>query len=238
MKIYILSSYCNSLCDPLVSTDYMELYNKMKYSFQATLNQSQSIQSIEEKHYTYLDAYNAVVVAGGIWKEWCIAEKDLVLPNKTTDVPNDKNSALVNTAKITSFYGRYAFLDNFYYAPILYLGKRYANNAAAFYAQKTVHPQEQRRFCLPYLTDPSKAYSLAQQISVRHDWAKVQFQCMYDICFAKFLQHNDLLEKLLLTGDSLLENGNTRGDQYWGKVNGIGYNHLGIILMDIREKLK
>lgn len=41
------------------------------------------------------------------------------------------------TLAITSFRGEYAFLSNFYQAPVTYHGKRYANNEAAFQAQKT-----------------------------------------------------------------------------------------------------
>ncbi len=37
---------------------------------------------------------------------------------------------------ITCFRGDYAFLSNFYPAPIYYRGNQYANNEAAFQAQK------------------------------------------------------------------------------------------------------
>lgn len=55
---------------------------------------------------------------------------------------------------------------------------------------------------------------------------------------SKFLQNPDLRDALIATGDAVLEEGNSWGDIYWGKVNGRGTNMLGQILMDIREKLK
>ena len=54
----------------------------------------------------------------------------------------------------------------------------------------------------------------------------------------KFMQNPELRDALLATGNSLLIEGNTWGDYFWGKVNGHGENHLGLILMDVREKLK
>ncbi len=45
---------------------------------------------------------------------------------------------------------------------------------------------------------------------------------------------NKLRDALLATGNSLL----IEGDYFWGKVNGHGENQLGLILMDVREKLK
>lgn len=142
------------------------------------------------------------------------------------------------TPSITSFRGEYAFLSNFYQAPVTYHGKRYANNEAAFQAQKTSCTKEQQKFCLPHLTDPVKAKSLGRKVILRPDWNAIKVQRMYEICMFKFFQHPELRDALLATGTSLLVEGNTWGDYFWGQVNGIGENQLGIILMDIREKLR
>lgn len=42
------------------------------------------------------------------------------------------------TPSITEFRGKYAFLINFFHAPVIYQGRQYANNEAAFQAQKTI----------------------------------------------------------------------------------------------------
>jgi predicted NAD-dependent protein-ADP-ribosyltransferase YbiA (DUF1768 family) len=47
------------------------------------------------------------------------------------------------------------------------------------------------------------------------------------------------MEKLLSTGDIVLEEGNTWGDEYWG-INlktGKGKNNLGKLIMQIREEI-
>ena len=60
---------------------------------------------------------------------------------------------------------------------------------------------------------------------------------MYEIVKQKFIQNSDLKDKLIATGNVYLEEGNTWGDKVWGTVNGEGFNHLGFILMKIRESL-
>lgn len=56
--------------------------------------------------------------------------------------------------------------------------------------------------------------------------------------YAKFSQNNELKDILLKTSsEDIIEN--TSNDYYWGcGTNGSGTNMLGIILMEIRDKLK
>jgi predicted NAD-dependent protein-ADP-ribosyltransferase YbiA (DUF1768 family) len=46
-----------------------------------------------------------------------------------------------------------------------------------------------------------------------------------------------LRELLIATGDEEIREGNTWGDTYWGICHGIGFNHLGEIIMKIRTEL-
>ncbi len=61
---------------------------------------------------------------------------------------------------------------------------------------------------------------------------------MYKITMAKFLQHSDLKEILLNTGDShLIEN--APWDSYWGiGKDGNGKNMLGKTLMKVRNDIR
>uniref|UniRef100_UPI00345E83CD NADAR domain-containing protein n=1 Tax=uncultured Duncaniella sp. TaxID=2768039 RepID=UPI00345E83CD len=47
-----------------------------------------------------------------------------------------------------------------------------------------------------------------------------------------------LAEKLIATGDAELVEGNYWHDTVWGVCDGVGENHLGKILMRVREELK
>lgn len=135
---------------------------------------------------------------------------------------------------IHRFRGEYFYLCNFYEIPVLYDGILYGNNEAAFQAQKTLDLEVRKEFAK---LSPSDAKRKGRAISLRADWEDVKEQAMYEICRAKFEQHPELMQKLLMTGNRPLEEGNTWGDQVWGTVNGVGENKLGKILMRIREEL-
>jgi hypothetical protein len=47
-----------------------------------------------------------------------------------------------------------------------------------------------------------------------------------------------LVTSLLHTGSVPLVEGNTWGDTYWGIVNNVGENRLGLLLMYVREELR
>lgn len=134
---------------------------------------------------------------------------------------------------IDSFHGPYYWLSNFYEAPVVYGGRRYRSNEAAFQASKC--PGQASEFVD---LNPSQAKRLGRHIKLRDDWEQVKDGIMYEICRQKFLQNPSLLQKLLATGDKPLIEGNTWGDKYWGVCNGVGQNRLGQILMRVRQELR
>lgn len=136
---------------------------------------------------------------------------------------------------IDSFREEYYFLSNFYHVDVEYDGIVYKNTEAAFQAQKVLDDDEKLLFSDLY---PSEAKKLGRKVKLRKDWNDVKDNYMYEICKAKFQQHEDLAEKLLETGDEELVEGNTWNDTYWGVCNGKGKNQLGKTLMRIREELR
>ena len=73
---------------------------------------------------------------------------------------------------------------------------------------------------------------------LREDWELIKQQVMFEAVYFKFKQNEQILKKLLETGDAYLEEGNTWHDQFWGTVNGVGQNNLGKTLMTVREELR
>lgn len=150
-----------------------------------------------------------------------------------------KNEQTIDAShSITAFTGPYAFLSNFYPAPVSYMGQIYANNEAAFQAQKTYNAKEQQQFSIFRLHNPAEAKKRGKKLALRPDWNKVKISLMYEICMCKFMQNPELRDALIATGNRLLVEDNTWGDYFWGTVNGHGENQLGLILMDVRAKLK
>jgi N-glycosidase YbiA len=89
-------------------------------------------------------------------------------------------------------------------------------------------------------TTPEEAAALGRCSTrqLRPDWEVVKTQVMRTAVFKKFLTHSEIREILLNTGDEMLiENSPT--DCFWGcGANKTGQNHLGRILMSVREEIR
>ena len=81
--------------------------------------------------------------------------------------------------------------------------------------------------------NPVQAKRLGRKVKLRDDWEEVKLEIMTEIVSQKFLQHPHLIEMLLQTGDEELIEGNK-----WDVCKGKGENHLGKILMKIRDVYK
>ena len=136
---------------------------------------------------------------------------------------------------ITRFRGPFKFLSNLYPTPITYKGNTYCCLEAAYQAQKSLDPAIHERFAnirLPY-----KARGMGQRIkTIRPDWFDIRISIMEELLYIKF-SHPQLKEWLQCTGQSKIIECNTWGDTFWGIYNGVGENHLGTLLMKVRDTL-
>ena len=107
-----------------------------------------------------------------------------------------------------------------------------------FQAQKfagTKHEDEIQR-CDSPMTAAQKGRERNRPL--RTDWEAVKDDIMREAVTAKFDQHDSLRELLLSTGYAHLVE-HTRNDSYWADGgDGSGLNMLGVILMEVREKLR
>jgi len=142
---------------------------------------------------------------------------------------------------ITSFRGEYRFLSNFWLSPITYGELRYMTVEHAYQAAKTVIPAE--REYVRVAPTPASAKRRGHAVTRRTDWDwyAVRIFIMEELLRLKF--SDPLLRaRLLATREAELIEGNAWGDRFWGCVphagGWVGDNHLGRLLMKIREELR
>lgn len=145
------------------------------------------------------------------------------------------NIDLFDRKIINRFHGENGFLSNFYLCPIEYDGIIWPSVEHAYQAAKCADLYDRWKF---KTMSAGQAKRMGRKIEIRPDWEHIKRDIMYNLVWLKFNQNPDMAKMLLDTGDALLEEGNTWGDKYWGTVDGIGQNHLGMILMHIREELR
>ena len=87
---------------------------------------------------------------------------------------------------ITEFRGAYAFLSNFYEAPMVFQGISYRNAEAAFQAQKCLTDDAKWEFSeLP----PTKAKHKGRRVALRPDWENVKVALMEEVVRTKFAEN-------------------------------------------------
>lgn len=145
--------------------------------------------------------------------------------------------------KILGFFDEYRFLSNFdSHKDVVLLIDDLCNGHIpcetiehAFQALKTLDPAE--RLKIAHASTPGKAKRLGKSCSLRPDWQEIKIDTMFNLVAMKFSQI-PYKEMLLATGDAYLEETNTWGDTFWGVCEGVGENHLGLILMQVRDYMK
>lgn len=133
---------------------------------------------------------------------------------------------------ITKFTGPYRWLSNFWPCIVVYEGMEYPSSEHAYQAAK--FKSNTVRILIRNSVTPGRAKRKARQLYMRSDWDDVKVDIMSRIVYDKFIRTKNLRDALLATKDAELIEGNTWDDTFWGSCNGVGENHLGKILMDVR----
>jgi ribA/ribD-fused uncharacterized protein len=143
-----------------------------------------------------------------------------------------------NITAIDRFDGEYRFLSNFFDSEIELNGKMYPTVEHAYQAAKTFDEIEIEK--IRTCRSPGKAKRLGAALKTsgkqRDDWHDVSLIIMEALVYQKF-ENDDLRSKLIDTKPRMLIEGNEWGDTFWGTCDGIGENHLGKILMRIRNEM-
>jgi N-glycosidase YbiA len=163
-------------------------------------------------------------------------------PRPTTGIrgvagrPGSKGGEIVGgTTPIDEFDGNYAFLSNFYPAPAAFEGIIFPTSEHAFQAAKSLNLAVRRQVAL--LKTPGAAKRFGRNINLRPGWDGKRIEIMERILRDKFSRPN-MRHLLLATHPRPLIEGNWWNDTFWGVCRGKGENHLGQLLMKLREEWK
>jgi len=137
---------------------------------------------------------------------------------------------------ILEFHGEHWWLSNFSDSKVNYEGVEYPTVEHAYQAAKTLDVEDREK--IRTSGPPAKAKKLGRKVVIRADWESIKFDVMESLLRQKFAAGTELAQKLIGTGDGLLVEGNYWNDFVWGVCNGVGQNHLGRLLMEIRNDLK
>lgn len=143
---------------------------------------------------------------------------------------------------INDFHGEYYFLSNFSNSPLYYNGKLWPTVEHAFQAAK-VDDETAKKILVAKTPGEAKRLGRTGTLVVKN-WDERRVDVMRNCLLRKFLCNDELLQKLLATGDAELIEGNTWHDNAWGDCscdkckNKPGKNMLGQLLMEIREKAR
>lgn len=141
---------------------------------------------------------------------------------------------------------KHRFLSNFY--PHKKDGSKYPHNVKVIYndiefdcvenayqAAKFINKEMQMKFS--QLTPYEAVEFWKDNHKYRKNWHEVKLNIMENLVWQKFNNNTELAKMLIETNDMILEEGNDWGDVFWGICDGIGENHLGKILMNVRIRL-
>lgn len=145
----------------------------------------------------------------------------------------------IRTGVVEMFRGEYDFLSNYYHAPFVWRGNTFKSSEQAFaYAKTFVSPTARQNIFQRNIlaaVGPGAAKQIGRTVPIDVEvWNAQRISYMREIVHCKFAQVDGLAGQLLNTGAMMLVEGNTWNDTFWGRCNGKGYNHLGVILMEER----
>ena len=138
-------------------------------------------------------------------------------------------------------YDPYGCFSNFSPHPVQCQGLHWDTVEHFYQAQKFVTTPDAA--IIPIIRaapTPESAAALGRdpKYSPRHDWERVKQAVMWEGVLQKFMTHPKIAAILLSTGNAeIIEDSPV--DYYWGcGVDGTGYNHLGKLLMKVRQHLR
>lgn len=130
----------------------------------------------------------------------------------------------------------HGYMSNYYKARFFIYGRWWSSVEHPYQAKKCANQVEYDAIWQTVRSNDAR--DLGQKVVMRSDWMEVRAEVMYECVLAKFVQHKNLRDQLIATGnEELIEDSPV--DWYWGcGADGTGQNMLGKILMRVRLELQ
>lgn len=130
----------------------------------------------------------------------------------------------------------WAWLSNFWLAPVWYEGRRYASVEHAYQVARLTRPADRERVAAA--PTAAEAKQLVRTMPARADWFAINEQVMATLLADKFDRHHDLGRRLVATGGRPLVH-KAPWDAFWGDGrDGKGRNVMGRQLEVVRRALR
>lgn len=141
--------------------------------------------------------------------------------------------------EVKGFFKEYFFLSNFYKCEVPYKGLVFPSSEHAFmYAKlKDNADPDKAHYEKIIKMEPNEVKRWGRRVNLRIDWNRIRIQVMSEIVESKFRHNPALAAQLMRLEDYYIEETNNWNDTFWGVCNGVGKNHLGNILMTVRDIL-
>lgn len=136
---------------------------------------------------------------------------------------------------ITEFRGEFSWLSNFFPVQIEYEGLTYPSVEHAYQAGKLINIEDRKLFLIMSAGQAKRNWKKYKTYNLTEEF---RLNLMYQLLSIKFNQE-PFKSLLIATGDCNIQECNLWGDTFFGyclKTNQ-GKNHLGQMIMNIREKL-
>ena len=172
--------------------------------------------------------------------------------NELPDAIKPEKTVIKTENRTTLFFRQDAFLSNFHPSTFELDGKTY-NCVEQYYCSQKARcfGDREKKVEIMCSTNPREMKFLGGRITGFNQqfWGQKQIEVMHKAVGARFTQNQDLAKKFLETGDNTLAEASAR-DTYWGtgvsmfEKNAFnqkawsGSNHLGNIIMKVRDNLK
>jgi N-glycosidase YbiA len=132
----------------------------------------------------------------------------------------------------------YGLFSNFAPYPVWLDGKRWPTSEHYFQARKFSGAEQKEAIRLTRSALVAARMGRDRKWTPLPDWDEVRDHVMREAVWVKFIQHSKLRDVLLDTGDARIVE-HTTNDSYWADGgDGSGKNMLGLILMEVRERIR